>query len=211
MSRWQNFRFRIHTPENENPKWWTDIFIIDTIVRDILSANGDEITLWRVHRRSARDNTGHQLTFHCYMDDALVSSISDAITQSEAFDFLRNHQLLREYLHDQAQSENIEDTSDGSWSVELRKSWPYYIHGVSLMLLDLIGQIKTRVASDIPSISSSTALAEVESFYVGLNGKLTVVWQQEGSHAFFHHINALFGYVPLIAQIRSLSGVLATF
>jgi hypothetical protein len=41
--------------------------------------------------------------------------------------------------------------------------------------------------------------------------KLNAFWQRSASHAFFHHINALFGYVPLITQPRQIQGLFASF
>ena len=35
-------------------------------------------------------------------------------------------------------------------------------------------------------------------FYKKLNQKITRVWQQEGAHALLHHLNAIFGYEPLV-------------
>lgn len=211
MNKWHNFRFRILTLENGNTRWWIDIFIIDTIVRDTLSENRSLIELWRVHRRASKDETGHQLTFHCFADDPVSKSINDLITQSDAFNFLQTHQLLRRYFCDEGAKPAVEDTSDKIWSVELQKSWPYYINGVSEMLLNLIGRLKTQVTAKMSPISSNPSLTEVESLYNELNNRLMAVWQQEGSHAFFHHINALFGYIPLMVQPRSITGILATF
>jgi len=282
MNKWYNFRFRILTLENESPRWWVDIFIMDTIARKVLLET--KILLWRFHRRTGIDETGHQLTFHCYTDDALAESINESIKQSGEFNFLQRHRLLRIYYCDEAVAlfsqqkynellekfphveavlkpfkevdeqvesfkkpkndmvyiycweipdvkkkelgnetineimkhaeeakQNIEDTSDKTWSVELQKSWPYYINGVSQMLLELMRHLKTQVPGKMPSITSNPPLNEVESFYIDLNNRLMAAWQNEGSHAFFHHINALFGHVPLIAQPRTITGMFATF
>lgn len=67
MKIWHNFRLRINWPDNESPKWWLDIFVVDNLFREILINHRKEIDLWRFHRRAARDNSGHQLTLLCYM------------------------------------------------------------------------------------------------------------------------------------------------
>lgn len=206
MNKWHNFRLRIITLENQPPRWWVDIFIIDTIVRDVISEIGSAVSLWRVHRRVARDEAGHQLTLWCYTTDSIAKTIDKLVKQHKSFNILQDNNLLRRYIHEQTGSK-IEEASDGNWPKELQKSWPYYIKGVSEMLLDLIEQI--RLQSN--SIDTQADFALIESFYIDLNERLMLLWQQQGSHAFFHHINALFGYVPLVAKPRNISGILASF
>ena len=36
------------------------------------------------------------------------------------------------------------------------------------------------------------------AFYQEVNTTLSELWRKEGRHAFLHHLNALFGYEPLI-------------
>ena len=47
-------------------------------------------------------------------------------------------------------------------------------------------------------------LPEQIAFYKELNEKVTRVWRQEGSHALLHHLNALFGYEPLMIREERL-------
>ena len=89
---------------------------------------------------------------------------------------------------------NIEDTSDKNWPVSIQKAWPYYIMGVSQMWLDLIVQ----VADNKMENNSATSINEIESFYKQVDETITELWQKQGRHAFMHHLNALFGYKPLI-------------
>jgi hypothetical protein len=89
---------------------------------------------------------------------------------------------------------NIEDTSDKNWPVSIQKAWPYYIMGVSQMWLNLIAQVADDdLKSDPPS-----SIEEMETFYKQVNETVTDLWQKQGRHAFMHHLNALFGYEPLI-------------
>jgi hypothetical protein len=192
--------------EKQPPKWWLDIFIIDTIVRDVISENLGVISLWRVHRRATQDEIGHQLTLLCYTTDSTAKTVDELIKQHKSFKILQNKNLLREYIHEHAGS-RFEETSDRNWPKELQKSWPYYIKGVSEMFLALIEQFRIQSSST----NNQTDFALIETFYIDLNKRLTLLWQQEGSHAFFHHINALFGYVPLVAKPMTISGILASF
>jgi hypothetical protein len=89
---------------------------------------------------------------------------------------------------------NIEDTSDKNWPVSIQKTWPYYIMGVSQMWLNLIAQ----VADDNMKSDSPSSIKEIETFYKQVDEIMTELWQKQGRHAFMHHLNALFGYKPLI-------------
>jgi len=210
MNKWHNFRFRMHWPTNEHPKWWIDLFIVDSIIRETISSYRNKIELWRFHRRAARDQSGHQLTLLCYTTQEDSVSMNDVIQKTESFEILNKHGLLREYLHYEG-GPNIEDSSDKNWPKEIQKSWPYFIAGVSEMLLELIDTIKKNVAENLSLNPPFKELTDIERVYFKVNKRLTILWQQEGSHAFFHHINALFGYVPLLAQPRNFAGILASF
>ena len=51
----------------------------------------------------------------------------------------------------------------------------------------------------------------VPEVYARLNDRLCGIWQQQGRHAFLHHLNALFGYVPLLVSPDCVSGQLCSF
>ncbi len=204
MNKWWHFWFRINWPENQL-RWWIDIFIFDTIVRQILIENREEIYLWRVHRRATRDQEGHQFTFLCYSQDKTAQLINKKIISSSALIKLKNAKLLEKYFwkeeeQDKNNKTNIEDTSDESWPIEIQRSWPFFIMGVSEMLLKLIEKIKEN--TPLPDLS--IPINSIESYYMKLNDKLSNIWLNNGQHAFFHHINALFGYVPLLVKPRSV-------
>jgi hypothetical protein len=66
--------------------------------------------------------------------------------------------------------------------------------GVSQMWLNLIAQ----VADDDMKSDSPSSIKEIEAFYKQVEETMTDLWQNQGRHAFMHHLNALFGYKPLI-------------
>jgi len=215
MNKWWYFRFRINWPQNQEPRWWIDIFIFDTIVRPILRENHKEIVLWRIHRRANRDQNGHQLSFLCYSKDETARFVNERIISNEGFSILKKAGLLERYFWEEEGRENkkinVEDTSDKMWPIEIQKSWPLFIMGVSQMLLELIEQMKRQSEQDMPTPNFSAPMHLIEGFYSELNNKLAGIWQTKGSHAFFHHLNALFGYAPLVVHLRRSSAVLTTF
>jgi len=162
--------------------------------------------MWRVHRRAADDASGHRFSFIYYASPEVFKRVKSSMNNHESANIIRDSGILLDLLHNEEGLE-IESTCDPSWPLSLRKSWPYYIMGVSQMALDLIENLRTspRPALDISSIHQQ------ELYYTQLMIKQKEVWQNWGSTAFFHHINAIFGYEPLIAQPRGFLGILASF
>lgn len=94
---------------------------------------------------------------------------------------------------------NIEDTSDHDWSPAMKKSWPYFIMGVSQMWLNLI-----EVAEDISDGNSASSLENTQDFYKRVNESIRELWQEEGGRALLHHLNAIFGYEHVIIYEKRL-------
>jgi hypothetical protein len=194
---WWSARFRMYWPPEEEPFWHTDLLIAHKIVAPILLHFQDRIRLWRFHRRAARDGAGHQFSFIFY---------ASAETAYQVFDTLRSNALLTEMAYaervieevydntDRITKSRIKDTSDPNWPSLIQKSWPYYINGVSQMWLNLI----TETVADMPNIDAPLSVGEYEELYKEVNATIISLWENNGRHAFLHHLNALFGYRPLI-------------
>ena len=194
---WWYARFRMQWPQEEDPSWHTDLLIAHKIVAPVLLKYKDRIRLWRFHRRAARDEAGHQFSFIFY---------ASAETAYQVFDMLRSNALLTEMTDsgriiaevydnpDRIAKPRIKDTSDPSWPSSVQKSWPYFIMGASQMWLSLI----TEIIAEIPAAKTPLSLDEYEEFYKEVNTTITSLWANDGRHAFLHHLNALFGYKPVI-------------
>ena len=116
---------------------------------------------------------------------------------------MKDHGLLIRDGYDDTDSisrPNIEDTSDRSWSSSIQKSWPYYIQGVSEMWLGLIEE----VASETSGAKAPSNLKEELTLYEQVNASIEHIWQEEGQHAFLHHLNAIFGYEPIAIREKRL-------
>jgi hypothetical protein len=89
---------------------------------------------------------------------------------------------------------HLEDTSDGNWSPTIRKSWPYFIMGVCEMWLNLIDELSknTLAAQKRPSLKNLLAS------YQKTNETIKNLWQTGGGHSLLHHLNAIFGYEPVL-------------
>lgn len=186
---WYNYRFKIKLPSNQAPRWWVDICLIDSVVRDILTQHGEQIKLWRFHRRVQNDAGGHKFSFLCYCSEKISESIQKLIDEHSVLKCFLDSDILEGHEKEDNGS-RIEATSDGMWSIELKKAWPQYIMGVSSLILDLISEIRSH--HDL-SVSTNNS-GDLEKTYSAINKRLIGIWSNEGSEAFLHHINALFGY-----------------
>ena len=178
-------------------RWWIDLFLIDHLFRNILTKQRNKLQLWRFHRRAASDKAGHQLSFLCYTDCATAESIEQIIAEHHSVRILQNNGILNEYLSDEYDS-RIEATSDGNWTSAIQKSWPYFIMGACETFVELLAHCRPL---DVLNEKLNT-ISEVEKFYSELHKTISDVWEDEGSHAFLHHLNAIFAYEPIVPKAR---------
>lgn len=186
-------------PNGQGPRWWADILIFDTIVRQVLIETRSEIDLWRIHRRAnSKDKSGHQFTLLVYTSNNAGNRIDKLIQENRVLHVLSEANLLERYFVESAANDHdglVEATSDSErWPLEIQRSWPYYIMGASEMVLRLIDQVK----SNMEPVESAEDIDKLTDYYVQLNEGITTLWQEHGRHAYLHHLNALFGYAPVV-------------
>ena len=172
-----------------------NLIIAHQLINPVLRDHDGNIKLWRFHRRAANDGAGHQFSFIFYATPETAEQIFKQIQDHEL-----THQLIENNIIDVIKLDNpnspkrplIEDTSDKSWSITLQQSWPYYIMGVSATWLDLLNR-----GIDPDKLASSHSIDGQMEYYQSINAALTHLWKKQGEHAFYHHINAIFGYEPM--------------
>jgi hypothetical protein len=194
---WWYARFRINWPPETDPIWYMDLYLAHQVVLPLLQAHQNDIQLWRFHRRSARDGAGRQFSFIFYASPRTARNIFQTLQSDPMVSDMKSTGVIDDVVCDDPAKltrPNIEDTSDKNWPVSIQKTWPYYIMGVSQMWLNLIAQ----VADDDMKSDSPSSIKEIEAFYKQVEETMTDLWQKQGRHAFMHHLNALFGYKPLI-------------
>lgn len=196
LKYWWYARFKFVWSEKADTVDFSDnLFIAHQIIIPILDTHHDDIQLWRFHRRAADDNAGHQFSFIFYATQQTAGSIFQQIEKNALLKQLLNEGILERIRIDditQPKRQKIEDTSDKNWSYAIQKSWPYYIMGVSTLWLDLLNQEITKSQLD-----TSQPIQLQRAQYKYINAQITKQWQEQGNHAFFHHISAIFGYEPL--------------
>jgi len=199
---WQRVRFFVHWPEEqEAPSWSVDVLLAQRVVEPVLQRYRASISLWRFHRRAARDPAGHSLSFLVYAPESVGSAICRTLRSDTTVRRLLIAGVLDEVrcqAPDAAKARLVEATSDPSWSPAVQRTWPYYIMGVSEMWLRLIDEYS-------PPGSGFQSIPQMLTHYESVQQKLSETWKDEGGHAFLHHLNALFAYQPVdVVQRRQV-------
>lgn len=197
---WQRTAFKIKWPEKSEPLWYMDLLIAHKIIGPVLDAHHNQIALWRFHRRAGNDAAGHQFSFIFYTTGQAAAVINREIASNSLLASLKaSGKIENLYLQDvnQPRQSTVEATSDPHWSLPLQKAWPYYIMGSSQMWLSLIDQYARELEG-----TNTLDLKKMDDFYQSLNARMNLTWQDEGRHALLHHLNALFGYRPLLLKFQ---------
>jgi len=192
---WWYAAFQIAWSQNEEPAWYNDLIIADRIIAPVLDRYKQDIPLWRFHRRAALDQAGHRFSFIFYSTPETARKIYEAIESTALLQEMKSTGVIINITYDDTgriTRPDIDGTSDGQWSQPVRRSWPYFIMGVSRMWLDLIDQF----AEDGRQKPSS--LAEIQASYREIDRNVREAWEKEGGHAFLHHLSAVFGYNPVL-------------
>ena len=196
-SGWWRVRFRMNWPPDTDPVWHMDLYLAHQVIMPLLEKNKKDIYLWRFHRRANRDGAGRQVTFYFYSPSRTAQKIFDALQSNPILIDTLSAGVIDDIVYDNPaniERPNIDDTSDKKWPLSIQKTWPYYITGVSQMWLNLVAEIADRDLQD----DRPATLEDIESFYRQVDETVTELWQKNGRHAFLHHLNAVFGYEPLI-------------
>jgi hypothetical protein len=196
---WWYARFRIKWPEDTEPSWHIDLLIAHRIIAPVLLRYNDRIPLWRFHRRAARDAEGHQFSVTFYSTPETAAQIFNTFRSDPLLKRMKKAGVIIQDLYEdtgKVHAPNIEDTSDGNWSPPIRKSWPYFIMGVCRMWLAQIAEI----AGSIPVEKRSTSLRALLESYRRINEAIKPLWREQGYHSMLHHLNAIYGYEPVLVR-----------
>jgi hypothetical protein len=191
---WWHIGFHREVMDEETIQWHYDAFIAHNIIKPLIHKY-PQIKLWRFHRRAVQDNSGHKFSYIFYAPRALGEKFYQFVNQHPlANQLLADNHIDRISFYDinGEQRSNIENTSDKSWPIELQKTWPYFIMGVSQTWLGLVEYYYDRL-----EMSDDADLAEQLDGFKQVSANVNLVWERSGNHAFLHHLNALFAYQEL--------------
>jgi hypothetical protein len=200
---WWYARFIIDWPKDSDPRWATDLLLAHQVIGPVFKDWGNDILLWRFHRRAVRDAAGHQFSFVFFAVPESARGIYGALQANPVLAALKTAQVVvREEYDDtsRATRPRIEDVSDAQWSQAVRRSWPYFAMGVSEMWLHMIDDSAVELAVG----KTPTSAGELMALYQRIHESMQKAWVDEGRHAFLHHLNAFFGYEPLAVYEKRL-------
>jgi hypothetical protein len=142
------------------------------------------------------------MRFLYYADAAVARRVQAAVGASALLAALEDAGEVQRVLLVEPDGESgaaLEATSDPGWPLPVQRAWPHFAMGVSANWLALIREV--AAGHDRPPAGDLPALID---HYAAVNGRVTELWQQAGQHAWLHHLNALFGYQPLVFEERRL-------
>jgi len=194
---WWQARFRIKFDEEKEPLWHVDLLLAHGVIAPVLQELEDDIDLWRFHRRAVQDEGGHQFSLLIFSSPETAANVFTAIKASSLLKKMKYAGMVEDEIYDdtsEIRKPDMKDTSDANWSLTTQKTWPYYIMGISRMWLAMIEEIVRQ--NPVPE--NFTSIDQLEDYYRGINEAINRIWHEEGSHAFLHHLRALFGYEPVV-------------
>lgn len=202
---WWYVRFIRDWPEQstEEPQWHMDLLIANEIVAPVLERHRSDITLWRFHRRAGHDTYGHALSFIIYASPAAAEAVYAEIRSAPLLKALLTAGRVSRATYDATDKitrPGIGDVSDRNWPPVIQQAWPHFIMGASQTWIDLVAQKADELAPDRGPLS----LGDYETLYRKVNEAVDELWRDDGRHAFLHHLNALFGYQPLVIYEKKL-------
>lgn len=188
----------------EHPPWHIDVYIAHQIFKPILEAHGQSIKLWRFHRRSGNDTTGHKFSFIFYASHDIAGQIFQNVNSETKVQNLLEKGIIEQVSIpglEESRQLLVADLSDKNWTPEIQHAWPEFAMGASKSWLLLVDQLASKYSD---SGSDDTSLDHKISLYKKVNDELDQMWEQQGNHAYLHHLNALFGYKELYVYERKL-------
>ena len=196
MDYWWYCRFKLKWSQDTAPDMSVDLVLAHVVVAPVLENYRNRLKFWRFHRRAVADAAGHQFSFIFYSNAATANEILQELEKSAVLQDLIATGIVTSFTHDDTsnpQKPDIAATSDPAWSATMQENWPAYIMGVSETWLGMIDSYTTNP-------ENPTDTASLLDQYRETSRAVTESWRREGQHAFLHHLNAVFGYEPMIIQ-----------
>ncbi len=194
---WWSCKFKISWPQERKADFTVDLLLAHAVAAPALLAHRLDIDYWRFHRRASEDEAGHQFSLFFFAGAETAASVYAQVDENRILKEALEDGLVEKRIIDDIGSphqSHIGDTSDESWSQDLQNNWPLFIMGVSALWLGLIDDSFAGAPADYADVD------ELLGQYAQAEEKIDEIWRKEGDHAFFHHLNAIFGYNPLLMR-----------
>lgn len=199
---WWRVYFRLAWDQAQEPEWHIDALLADQVMAPVIAHAEPRLSLWRFHRRAARDEHGHRFSFLFYADPETAEVVNNGVKRSPITARLQQAGIVLEVRLASPEGPPADDigaASDPAWPAAVMRGWPWFVMGVSQSWLRLIAEAKAA-----RSLPEGAALDEVLAYYRAVHDEVSTLWREHGQHAYLHHLNALFGYQLLIIRETNL-------
>ncbi len=191
--QWHQLCFRLAFDANDETDFSLDLILADRVIKPVLLTERQHMPLWRFHRRAAPDATGHQFSFFYFSDADTEERVREMVDANPVLAEIRHRGKLLSLRYDCRSKTGIDEIdalSDPNWDPLIQQTWPSFIMGVSATWLQLIEAISQDM--------DQTEEDDLFTHYARVEARLVTLWQNQGQHAYLHHLNAIFGYEPLL-------------
>jgi hypothetical protein len=198
---WHEFSFDIIRSNPAKTKWWVDLWILDTVVRDVVGLEELRIASWHVHRRSADPDPNGAVTGHAFMLKCQAldhAAIKDAIRARPTLGAIRS--ML---VQDLRIAPNQQPSVDSHWDSTTNEVWADLAHGMSEGLLGAVGTLRCRVVKPQCADFRGWGATEAENLYTQVDDQMLRVWNLDWD-ACIHHVRCFLGYPQ--PQFEHISG-----
>lgn len=158
----------------------------------------NNIELWRFHRLIIlykEDNlilhSQHEFKFKFYSNIDIFNKIENKVKEYNNINKLIWEIVKKVECINCLHEDKIKNDKDDKWPLSICTIWPYYINGVSRSWIELIKETMNNIYL-VKNISDLT-FSEKLSHYNLINNKMSQDIIKWGEHAFFHHLNIMFG------------------
>jgi hypothetical protein len=127
------------------------------------------------------------------------------------FKFLQDELLLEKYFLADEKIAEFKDNGEKHWPMSIQKSWPCFIQGVCETFLNMIASTRCSILESHSMQELPLERAKLESIYKEIETTISGMWQEYGNEVFLHHLNAIFGYVPVVTQASNIGNILIRF
>jgi hypothetical protein len=193
---WYTACFRFKWPPESEPQWYLDLIVGHAVIAPIIYRHPQRLSPWYFHRRAKRDERGHEFAFSFLTTAEHAQKISIELQGNSLLEDLHEEGLVLEDTC--ANLESIPSSTKPpyswpDWPSSVQNSWPYFVMGACQTWLKLADILLPA----IKQTTSTTDLNTILQHYQQLLTQINALWQRHGAHAFLHHLNAVYGYVPV--------------
>lgn len=196
MPSWHSCRVQWTWEQDQPPPWAPDGLLAVAVFAPAMESVGDNLEIWRFHRRAGRDGAGRRFSFIFRSNEPAYQQIREQVLTHPLIVRLQQQGVMqtascRDVSYWSGQE--LAATSDPAWSPAMQEVWPHYIHGVSRMWLELMKM-------HIGPVDGERSVEELLQASAAAHETISLVWQGEGRHALLHHLSGVFAYQPVLIR-----------